>query len=299
MRMLIRLTLSVFLLFAVSAYAIAGRPVNTYQVSGVDVTVLIPDGMLVEMIPSRVVTSNKMSRLRYTFTTREKEITHGLRWRVIVGDSEGNVISEDYWWDRGEWAAGSAVEATAVFEYDKKPGTKLVVVLERVANNIAVKSCSAKVTDAFLKQLFSGGGEVVLTTNIERQVPISEKDELFLLGRSLNTIVNSEDLKRDLGASEYSGYYLLSDKFDSLNNLPNFRPITKEQIKEKLTSGQPFHYFEYCCYETSGKVINIVINYHSPKPVGNLYLRKGTRLKFSFRARQGRFNLKGIATERL
>lgn len=263
---------------------------------GARVITLIPPGLGVKMTPQRIEPSDNTSVLHYTFALTGNDTVYGLRWAVYVGDQSGRLINKEFWWDRGEWPQNSPVEESTEFKYRKTYGSTIVVVLREVISDDGVRSVSDDEAEQEAVEVVAGRAARPLRTKFVAHASISEENTWELIRRSLSTVQTSNDLKGNLLIREGEQIFFLQDGLGNSINLPGVTPISAEQIKDKLKSGESIMYFEFCCVEVHGKSVVVTLNYHMPRVSGQILVRKGITLEFTYYKEQNDFLSKVVKT---
>lgn len=183
-----------------------------------------------------------------------------------------------------------------MFEYRRTPGSILVIVLQEVVSNAGVRSTIGVEVEKSAVEVIAGRAATPPRTKFVAHASVSAEDVGALIRRSFDVVLNGSDLKRSLLIKKGEPLlFLQGDAVDSAK-LPGLEPASNEQIKYKLKNREAVDYFEFCCVDIHGKAVRVTLNYHTPSVNGQVIIRRGTTIEFSYYKEQNSFVLKDVKT---
>lgn len=274
----------------------ADEPTYTVELNGASISIHVPQGMSVVMTPYRLRTSYDLSVLYYKFSTTGIETTYGLHWYVYVTDAKGKIISQDSWWDRGEWAPSSEMEGKGLFEFKNASDEQVTIILQEMISSTGVRDVDLSDAERLLFEATSEDSKRFPPARFVKHTDVSGDDQKYLLTRSLNTIFEDTRLRRVMGLKEGS-VLLLADEANDYSGVSNVESVSQEQINNQLKRGESTDYLECCRITRVGRMVSVSVNHHMPIVQGNSFILKGIRVTFVYRRVRGQFTLTETKTE--
>lgn len=280
------------ILSTILAYTATGQ--QRVDLNGVTVHVVIPVQMKdVHLIPNSLETRKEMSILRYELSVKGTQKVCGLHWRLLLSDKNNQVIRQESWWDRGDWMPESYSKAKAVFQFNGGTEMKLTLLLMEVESVAGITRINRNLIDGEPGTII--GIDRDLESSFTPHIHVSQNDRKTLLGRSLQVIMASEDLKERISLDGKKDLNVLDDEIDTIQGI-RVRKIDLKEVRESIRKGNALEYFEYCCFRVSGASIEVILNYHKPKVSGNSYFDTGIRIEVGFAKLDDRLVFSGMRT---